>query len=539
MALPGRTCLLPGAAETYACGVIAKPLINNFSQAVKTGFITVVMRSKLAGKLITVGNRSSPWYQNKTFIKSFEFGGTNDVAAKFTIYDASGNDLSVFLDSLYQDSCNAQHNTVLLEFGWILTNSSNIATKFSSADFTYAPYQKINPKAKPNPGGALGFLVKNIKVTADSSGAWVYDVELATLLNRKNGRVRSADPVGSNRHPASIKVASSRTLERTCSQRGVVNNTAVLFARDDGGGLLTEFGFPNSEGGFNGPKSTWDPNRLSSVGAIRGWLNGLRSDRGLGMTVFTDPSVDAANIVVLEGNPEWCQNPRVRYCPQKDSPKYIYIVNGGDCSPVIDFKPSVTYYIAAKAQGGGTGAQSSKQVQASSRRVQACPEFVENSLANPEESAEGLQTSVTVPGASMNYRFPTDAVEKQAGAINANLVANAGRIQSSNIEGELIIQGNPEFVNIARCQGMKLGIIYFNTGMPSVLQQPGVQGINAQSAPMDWLANPYVNNVFSRLDYQIQGVSHSISENGDFVTKLKVFAVPDSAKPRRSRRGAQ
>ena len=139
----------------------------------------------------------------------------------------------------------------------------------------------------------------------------------------------------------------------------------------------------------------------------------------------------------------------------------------------------------------------------------------------------------------MNYRFPTDAVEKQAGAINANLVANAGRIQSSNIEGELVIQGNPEFVNIARCQGMKLGIIYFNTGMPSVLQQPGVQGINAQSAPMEWLANPYVNNVFSRLDYQIQGVSHSISENGDFVTKLKVFAVPDSAKPRRSRRGAQ
>jgi hypothetical protein len=96
MALPGRTCLLPGAAETYACGVIAKPLINNFSQAVKTGFITVVMRSKLAGKLITVGNRSSPWYQNKTFIKSFEFGGTNDVAAKFTIYDASGNDLVCF-----------------------------------------------------------------------------------------------------------------------------------------------------------------------------------------------------------------------------------------------------------------------------------------------------------------------------------------------------------------------------------------------------------------------------------------------------------
>jgi len=535
---PGRTCLLPGAAQTYACGVIAKPLINNFSQAVKTGFITVIMRSKLAGKLITVGNASSPWYQNKTFIKSFEMGGTNDVAARFQIYDASGNDLSTFLDSLYQDSCNAQHNTVLLEFGWIMTNSSGVATKFSSADFTYAPYASINRRAKPNPGGALGFLVKNIKVSVDAQGVCLYDVELSTLLARKNGRVRNAEAVGSNQHPASIKVAASKALERTCNQRGVVNNTAVLFVREDAG-VLTEFGFPRSEGGFAGPKSVWDPNRLSSVGAIRNWLNGLRTDRGLGMTVYTDPSIDAANVVVIEANPEWCQNPRVLYCPQKDSPKYIYIVNGGDCSPVIKFTPTVTYMAAARAQGGGTGAQSSKQIQSSSRRASPCPEFVNNSLVNPEESAEGLQTHVTVPGASMNYRFPTDAVERQAVAINANLVANAGRIQSTNIEGELEIQGNPEYVNIARCVGMKIGIIYFNVGMPSVLQQPGVRGINAMSAPMDWLANPNVNNVFSRLDYQITGVSHSISDNGDFTTKIKVMAVPAAAKRRRTNRGAQ
>jgi len=41
------------------------------------------------------------------------------------------------------------------------------------------------------------------------------------------------------------------------------------------------------------------------------------------------------------------------------------------------------------------------------------------------------------------------------------------------------------------------------------------------------------------LDYQITGVSHSISDNGDFTTKIKVMAVPAAAKRRRTNRGAQ
>ncbi len=537
MARAGRTCLLPGAAKQFACGIIAKPLINNFNQAVKTGFVTIIMVSRQnGGKKITVGNKSSPFYQNRTFVKNFQFGGNNNASASFTLYDASGNDIGVFLDSLYLDSCTASNNTVLVEFGWILQNTDGTVTKYSTADKTYAPYARIDPKAKPNPGGLLGFVVGKIQVQPDAGGGWLYTVELQTLLDKRNRRNKLATPAGTNNHPENLKSASKKALRKICP-KGKKNAGAVIFAREDSRGVLTEFGFPNNEGGFQGPRSVWDPNRLSCVGAVRNWFNGQRTDRGLGMTIYTDPSVDTPNIVVLESDPSWCLNPRVKYCPQKSGPKYIYIVNGGDCSPVLQdgFRPTVTYFANARPQGGGTTGMSSKAVQAEGRKVNPCPQNVNNQFQNIEDNAEGIQTLVTVPSAAMNYRFPTDAVEKQAIAINANLIANAGRIMTSNIEADLKIQGNPEYVNIARCQGLQVGIIYMNIPQVYAGQQPGIQG-PAQPNQTDWLAQPYVNNTFSRLDYLIQGVSHNIDEGGDYTTTLRVQAIPEQAKKNKKKK---
>jgi len=533
MARAGRTCLLPGSAQQFACGVIAKPLINNFNQAVKTGFVTIILVNRQKGaKKITVGNQSSPFYQNKTFVKSFSFGGNNDASAQFVLYDASGNDIGIFLESLYLDSCTAVNNTVLIEFGWILQNTDGTVTKYSTADKTFAPYAKLDPKAKPNPGGLLGFVVDRIEVNPDAGGGWLYTVYLSTLLDKRNKRAKLATPAGTNNHPENLKNAAKKALKRICPKGTRQSSGVVLFAREENTGILTEFGFPNNEGGFRGPRSVWDPNRLSCVGAVRNWFNGQRTDRGLGMTIYTDPAIDAPNIVVLEADPSFCINPRVKYCPQKSGPKYIYIVNGGDCSPVLSFNPKVTYFANAKAQGGGTGAMSSKAVQAEARKNNPCPPNINDPFGAVEASAEGIQTLVTVPSAAMNYRFPTDAVDKQAIALNANLIANAGRIMTSNIEADLTIQGNPEFVNLARCQGLQIGIIYFNVPAVYAGQQPGIQG-PPQPDQIDWLAQPNVNNTFSRLDYLIQGVTHNIQENGDYITTLRVMAIPQWAQKKK------
>jgi hypothetical protein len=202
---------------------------------------------------------------------------------------------------------------------------------------------------------------------------------------------------------------------------------------------------------------------------------------------------------------------------------------------VYDFKPTVTYFANARPQGGGTGAMSSKAVQAEGKKVNPCPQNVNNQFQNIEDNAEGIQTLVTVPSAAMNYRYPTDAVEKQAIALNANLIANAGRIMTSNIEADLKIQGNPEFVNLARCQGLQVGIIYMNVQQVYAGQQPGIRG-QPQPNQTDWLAQPYVNNTFSRLDYLIQGVSHSIEDNGEYTTTLRVQAIPEQAKKNKKKK---
>lgn len=537
-------CLLPGPARQFACGTIATPNIGGQTNAVRTGFVNIIMvvrTSSGAPKYLRMGNKSSPWYNNSAFIVDFNFGGENDAKGDFTIYDGSGNDLSTFLTALYEDSCKAQTNTILVDFGYVFQSIDNKPKFLGTNGFIEDQYKSFkrggfSPPANTTPpdlqaGGNipyqhwLGFVVNKIEVLAPAQGdnantGWRYKVKLESLLSKRSTKKLLAKPYGSTNGMMSIKDATKEAVADGCGS-AKNNQSQVYFIREDTPGVYNEFPFKNSEGGEQGPKNVWDPNRLPCVSAARNWLNSVTTDRGLGVSIYTDPVIDAPNMIILEANPDICTVPNGAYCPGKKSgPRKIYLVGAGDCSPVLDFQPKIEYSTQARGQGGSSGGgTSSKMVSFAGKNP------CKNLNGELPENQEGIATNASIPSSNVNFRFPSNAANDEVDGVSAQMLANAGRLQTSLITGDLLIQGDPEYVSVTKCQGLQVGIIYVNS--------PGVASNQRYYYADEWLSTPPINGVFSRLDYQITGVSHAIKEDGTYVTTLKVFAVPDQAKKKK------
>lgn len=500
-----RECKLPYEATLYTCGTIAKPL----PAAMKSAFVNLILYNE--DRFIGVGNKSSPYFNNRVWIKSLNFGGQSSQGAEVTIVDTSGNDFNVFLNNLYKDACTSKANNCLLEFGWLMTTCSGQTLKYSTANVSKSIYAK--PLMKRNPAGLMGFAIHQLEVQSDASGCWVYNLKLTAQANMLT-RSKVAQPIGSDNHKLPLKDAANQMLRRVCKDTRRQNQAQAYFFRDNET-FFEPYGFLNSDGGFLGPKSVWDANRMNPVAALRTWMNSVTTDRRLGSTFFTDPSIADPNIIALEASDDICDPNLSSICPGRGKKaKLIYLVNASDCTPVINFQPKVQYQAGSKAQGGGTSTTSAKSVRARDCRN-----------SDPNDTT-GIQVQVTVPSASINYRAPSRAIDSEAYAMGANLVANATRMQSTNIVADLQIEGDPRYTSVATSQGTIIGIIYFN--------HPAARSsATANNLICDWLAYPVVNNVFSSTEYQVNGSSHSIGEDGVYTTTLKVTAVIDPKKQRR------
>lgn len=497
-----RECKLPYEATFYTCGILAKPL----QASVKSAFVNLILYDE--NRFIGVGNKSSPLFNNRIFIKSLNFGGATSQGAEITIVDTSGNDFNVFLNNLYKDACTSRANNCLLEFGWLLMTCNGQSFKYSTANVGKSIY--ASPEIKRNPNGLMGFVLDSLEVSSDASGCWVYNLKLIAAANALT-KSKVAQPVGTDNHKLPLKLAANQMLRRVCKDTRRQSQAKAHFFRDNET-FFEPYGFLNSEGGYFGPKSVWDANRTNPVAALRNWMNSVTTDRRLGTTFYTDPSIAEANLIALEADDRICDPNINSICAQRGrKARLVYLVNAGDCTPVIDFKPKVKYSVSGKVQGGGASTTSAKTVRARDCRRSGINDTV------------GIQTQVTVPGASINFRAPNNAIDSEAYAMGANFVANASRIQATNIEADLQIEGDPRFTSIAAAQGYPIAIVYFNN--------PAIRSTaSAANLTCDWLAYPVVNNVFSSTEYNILGCSHSIGEDGVYNTTLKVQAAIDLKK---------
>ena len=414
------------------------------------------------GKILTMGNSSSP-PDNHAAIKSFEYGVGCDLGGGFKveIIDEGGITYKRILDVINKTTSLADEDVkrCSVTFGWIIRSCDGTVTIDTNEHY----------------GKKLYFLPLKVESQFEN-GVLKLTFEGSSYAPRW-AETRYTKTLGSQDQKMPLKQALTQMFTEFDPKV-----KSVKFINKDGG----ELEFANSDGGPEGPKSLWPMDQQSAPAVARKWLSGLTSKDGLGILMLYDPT--GPHVVFQE-------NPLSDKCCDENS-LGTYIVNGGNCSPVIGFTPVINWLKSPNAAGGGStgGAASGDNAE----------------LIKPTPRIEkvGSQTGPTVQQHEWMWRAPDDMARKNADAIAAHLEANTRFEVLGAIEGELTILGRPDITISGDIAVKYISIIVINPFYIS-------------SESCTWISTSTCNNILSNKKWFITGVNHKIS-NGSYVTTLKV-----------------
>jgi len=446
------SCELPLEASPYVCS----PPVQPPDGAVYTPYVKLKFPD---GTILTGGNASNP-PENLAAITSFDYGfasGTQSWGINIEAVDNGGGTYQKVLKSINKTITNVQpeYNDVEVDFGWIIKFcDGSVTTDFASK---YARIHAIFLKCD------MTFESGNVKMKIELRAPSARDPD-----------VRHAEPMA----PEDNKMHLKQALEELFTQRHPKFNT-VTFKDKDGNG---PFEFKNS--GEEGPLSTWPCDQQSSLNIARKWLNGVVTQNDRGILIGYDS--DGVEVVIQEDPSDDC-------CARS---KGTFVVNGGNCSPVISFNPTIAWDKGFVPGGGGaTGAASSGD---------------NNEFAEPVVDIEkaGVQTSVAVEQDQSNFRNPDDQAADANLALSAHEKAEEKTINgpSKGWEAELKLIGQVKYQNLVDMIGATVAIVFIN---------PFYIGNCV------WLQESVVNRWLSNKNYMILGVNHQISA-GSYTTSLKL-----------------
>jgi hypothetical protein len=228
-----------------------------------------------------------------------------------------------------------------------------------------------------------------------------------------------------------------------------------------------------------------DQSTKSIGAAARTWLSSVSTENDRGILICYDP--DTSSIIFQEDKTE------TQCCGQNIA---TYIVNGGNCSPVLEFNPTIKWPLGFVPGGGATtGGNASGANDA----------YVEPTI---DVQNAGTQTGPAIQQHEWMWRHP-DSLSTGASEGNAaHMEANKNVEHLPGFSAELKIHGDPGYADPIYMMAKTISIIVINPFH-----------INDQCT---WITKPNCNAIMSNKKYRIQGVSHQIT-GGSFVTTLKVF----------------
>jgi len=450
---------------TFECGGLQKP--KPIVGAVYAPFVTV----NLGGR-ITVGNKSFPAQPHTAVIKSFEYGGSDGCGATIEIIDESGSAFGQHYDNLNDDLCEAPDDyKVSIDFGWLARSCDGSITKMGIPD---GPVYGVPQSAESTYEG----------------GKIKYTIKVVDLMGHM-GENRIEAPIGTEANRVPVGQAMRQIFSRNCPR---VNNVRRVRVR---GTNLQEWRFRNSDGGNEGPSGVWPADQQNALQAVRKWSLSLTTDRKKGYTPVWNPGSPQPELWFVEDPRNYCDE-----SPSQDNCLGTYIVNGGDCSPVISFSPTAKWTFSAElGSGGGSGGATS------GRTVKNRP--IPGRFCNDESQRVGTTSQMPAPQNDINWRPPDQVVERLQQGLAAQELAAQFMELTAPIEAELKIWGDPRFVHPVQWTGKKVGIIVIN---PFYIYSGNY---------CEWLAGPMCNPVYSDKEYMVLGVNHQIKE-GSYQTTLKV-----------------
>lgn len=486
-----ETNCLAGCVGSYLCGPL--DTVENAESLAPWCWI----RFGEGADKITVGNQSYKERANTACVKSMEIGWVNTPSFKCEIIDEAGGTLGVVADALRkcikeEKSKSKGKGTVAeFQFGWIGAECRGGSRLISSSVFKCLILQfEVN------------YSEGKIKYTIEG-GAMdeLYNVE-------KKDEIKGTDDT-----PVDIEKA----IESLMSEDPPCTVRYVELQRD---GKLKDVKFEWSM--FNKPpKAVWQSDNQNRLSTVMKWLTSFRVKDGKcdkGIVPFFNP--DKPNELLLLKDPQMqpgeggvCANPDKK---EKWGPLGTFIVNGGKCSTVIEFNPTMNIINALSTfpVGGSTSGPNKSKNQ-----------FVEDNKcqnADGQGNSAGIQQEGTISQQAFDSYGVRVANEQHVKSeIVHNKAAGVVDLSSKSVEAQLKIIGNPadRFCNFAGCRMASVVVIN-----PFHIRGGGCG---------DWLARPGCNELFTNRQWMATGINHSISP-GSYTTtlQLKLVAPSIQIKPR-------
>lgn len=465
-------------------GFGVEPLGGTFGQVVSMAPY-VEVRIEGSGATVTVGNSSFSSDPNTAIVKSIEYGFDNKMEGKVEIIDEKGGETGFFQTALQKmEKCVPNIGTghrIRFKVGWIGVdcNGGQVRklTEEKAASITQITSQVSN--------GLIRFSI-NFGPVESVLQTYKTDVTFGT----------EEDP---------IKLTDALQQLANYTEGGSPRFQITYAKKDADGTIKTVDSFDWIGYGEESPKAKWPCNSQNKYETIAAWISPYRvqdGDEDKGVTLIHDPDVPDKVTLLLDPTPT--EN-------EKQGGKVVcnYIVNGGSCSNVLEFNPTLDIVsVMRKTRSGGS----------SGGALTSNGEFVEDQ-SKPTPGAKGAdagpQTQI-VPTQAIVYTAGTSNAQKEMNksqdahfkAENVNMVAKGGITADLRIVGSTL----PEYHSL-QSKGKFVSITIINPLL--------IQGGDDKSCG-DFLQKADCNQFLSNKSWMILGWSHSIQE-GSFVTTLKVL----------------
>ena len=458
--------------STYTCG---KDIFQAYPGAIYTPFVDV----KIGDIHITMGNKSSPAYKNHAAVSSFTYGfepGTSSFGADIEIVDSGGTAYRDIIRAINKTITNAATEAagINLDFGWIIQDcNGKVDSKWTANQIGKTKITGFLAEAEQTFENAIIKLKIKIRAPTVQSP----DVPQDIIIGDENNK----------------RTLKSAIIEIFTKYEPKYSGVRFESKDSDGKGGFKEFEFKNSDGGPDGPLGVWTSSQQNTISAVRSWLNSVTTSNDLGILL----EYDANNYeMVLKESP--FGQPSCQYNLG------TYIVNGGNCSPVLEFNPTIKWLPTAS-----TGAVSGSATSAGGAQLAPVEENVQKAGSHAAPAQQQHES---------HFRNPDDIASKAAEAFSAQYDANyLVETPYAPFDAQLKIMGDPYFANLTSFTGKEVSIIVLNPFRTKT--------------DCTWISEPTCNQVLSNKHYLIKGVSHQITE-GSFVTTLHVFMfAPNSNLP--------
>lgn len=467
---------LQGCGRRYDCGNLQKAIDADIVAPIVIATVT----SPEGG--ITVGNRSAPSFSNHAAIKSFQYGMSDGIGCTIEIVDEEGGSFPEFFGKVANCLENAADKYLLkVRWGWLVESCFGMGSPILSSIHT--------------------FLIKRVSVNMEN-GIFRFVLEGIDLIGGAQEETRAECTYGADDDPMPLKEAIKKLFKNYTPPV-----SSVKFLRVKAGGGTEDWDFKKINGEV--PKGVWQANQTNPLSTALEWMRPFQTEREKGVVPAWNDTASQPEIIFWEDYSPSCDE-QLDGCSRS---KGTYIVNGGDCSRVISFKPEINWTFAVAANVGGIinegQAKGEKQAEEQECQLKAGEKKGGGGGGGKGCAKGGVQTEQQTPDTGLRNYGNKEATKETIKSDQKHQRANR---TYEPVKAELVIQGDPvNYDRLDQIKGKLVSVVYINPFH-----------VIGGGSSCDWLQISNCNSVLSNKGWDLLQVAHDI-QDGSYTTTLSLF----------------